>query len=1422
MHQESPTFLHSALPVFLFPVLHLTRLWFPCLYQNSMTTPDETPRGIARFRSSAKAVIKLNRTALGLNALADERKLKEIETEEFGPEVPTAPTGDRDYAGILRIQSFNDNLEATNQLLALDPSSRSSWIISIDSSGWKRNMIHWTALSGAFEPMKALINALKDDLKAKKESVTEWKNLLSILALKDCLGRTALHLASSNGWSEMTGYLVSLGCDPNVIDSASYNALHLAALRDHADVYIEMRKADPEKTALAAKAKDTASRTPLHVACGSGGVKFIAIAGDGTKEEKDVVKGLVPDVEGRTPLHHAVGTGSTDVAVALLKAGANPAALDNNGATPLHYAAFLSLSDVLKAMIDVGVELNVPDASSGATPLHWMVERGTVETAQVLLEGGADVQAVDSKKKTALHWACEQGSNREDLVVLFINHLPEEAKKAAVNARDFEGRTCVHYCASRGIESVTKLLLAAGADPNTPDNKHVGPVHYGALRGFLGFVQVLYQVGDVNLNKRDGTGRTPLIWAAGGGRPMVLSWLLEHQPPVKKNEQDNDAWTALDWATDGVPKDKSHPDYRRFALCVHILTEWKAMYGWQVDKQRDDALAAVAARRKLEADQSGLEAGAAVRIQSAWRAFKVRRARKLAKAAEDDELLLAQATVEEKPEDNSVPEPVVEAEAKPVVAAVSDDENKNEDQDEDKDEDEDEDDGDLDMLMMDKEDVQYEYEEAESSAPVAATDATAVTVATASPSPVAAASAASSPSPPTPEADTPEAVTPEPPTPSPSPPPADPTPTPSPPPAPPVDGAPMMAWCSDVTLTKPWAKATRTMNGCGGPIPLSEFSETLRADSEVEYSVEDLQQLFGIFVCPEREDDLKADTCPLSLKAWCATAALAKAGNASQTAVTQSSTLGHVLSETGKSAAELWNTMGNVQGEAGPLHGAVIPWPVAAQLMSSVANMSMSASSLKNCISIVASSPMNGSGMTLSNLHDLMVGYTAVLDPIVKWAMAHFPYGDNESSKDIAESISAVTGVTIPESAVDQLLEGKSPSSFIHATDHTRAAKGRCLNPVPLVMQQADSEASLDHATTESSLVASVLAIDEPSGAWEALLKRTGLEGVKTNHIPWTVLAKSLDPERTTLTPASLQAVAAPFQPKWAPTGLTRPALETMLGAHPEATIASLGDLRRAMRKLEFKEDVGIMDRFGKDGKVDWDTLASSLAREGVFVSPESLKRWSLRHMALDAAARGMDQSEGVTREGIRAIVGHLNEPLPGYAMKRRGEGTEWTRKTHAHRCDATTRGETPRGVRLEFIKGRPVATSDHVQGMLFMSEKERREMATVEARTLAKARLLDRGPAARCNHSHPDAVPPRVTMRGGHRVYAQSVYGEGPCYRCWKYAVAYAFKLVTAQGLAGTAAGREEVSKVSKTYSHSSDPKIVTREVYPAAPPAA
>ncbi|XP_033227101.1 ankyrin repeat domain-containing protein 39-like isoform X2 [Belonocnema kinseyi] len=101
------------------------------------------------------------------------------------------------------------------------------------------------------------------------------------------------------------------------------------------------------------------------------------------------------------------GTQSNDYARVeyLLKKGTSANSEDSAGYTALHYGARNGHCKLCKLLLENGANVNALTRSGQATPLHRSATQGHVEITDLLLKSGADSNIADADGYTALHRA---------------------------------------------------------------------------------------------------------------------------------------------------------------------------------------------------------------------------------------------------------------------------------------------------------------------------------------------------------------------------------------------------------------------------------------------------------------------------------------------------------------------------------------------------------------------------------------------------------------------------------------------------------------------------------------------------------------------------------------------------------------------------------------------------------------------------------------------------------------------------------------------------------------------------------------------------------------------------------------------------------------------------------------------------------
>lgn len=176
------------------------------------------------------------------------------------------------------------------------------------------------------------------------------------------------------------------------------------------------------------------------------------------------------DKNGRTLLHYLAQATSErmDLFEELITAPAVEIdAIDIHGQTPLHLACKENALTRVHMLLDHGAAVDARDYT-GNTPLllltryhynHHMQAKSELEIATLLLEKGADINAVNAFECTPLLYLGEAKMDKQlNLTRLLID------RGADLNRQDHEGNTFLHNAADIGTPAMMKIVIEAGAD----------------------------------------------------------------------------------------------------------------------------------------------------------------------------------------------------------------------------------------------------------------------------------------------------------------------------------------------------------------------------------------------------------------------------------------------------------------------------------------------------------------------------------------------------------------------------------------------------------------------------------------------------------------------------------------------------------------------------------------------------------------------------------------------------------------------------------------------------------------------------------------------------------------------------------------------------------------------------------------------
>ncbi|MCB0322438.1 MAG: ankyrin repeat domain-containing protein [Bdellovibrionales bacterium] len=194
----------------------------------------------------------------------------------------------------------------------------------------------------------------------------------------------------------------------NVQNSSGRTALHLAVTDGHDDFVISLLQAGASPDI-----EDQYGNTPLLLAARDGNVPLIQALITAGADPR------ITNASGETLLH-AAARGKHDLTVALFSAALKELleVKNRNGRTALMLAADRGNREIAKTLLTVGSNPNRVDAY-GWNALHFAAASGHVEMVRLLLEQGADKDAVSANGERPLDLA--RNNKRKDVVAILGN-----------------------------------------------------------------------------------------------------------------------------------------------------------------------------------------------------------------------------------------------------------------------------------------------------------------------------------------------------------------------------------------------------------------------------------------------------------------------------------------------------------------------------------------------------------------------------------------------------------------------------------------------------------------------------------------------------------------------------------------------------------------------------------------------------------------------------------------------------------------------------------------------------------------------------------------------------------------------------------------------------------------------------------------
>lgn len=168
------------------------------------------------------------------------------------------------------------------------------------------------------------------------------------------------------------------------------------------------------------------------------------------------------------------------------------------------YKIFLD-KDLIEHMLKKGFNINI-QGFGGNTLLHWALLSDNDKLAEFLLKKGADISISNSLHHSPFYIAAKKGKIKLMDVML--------AKSSKINIySDSYNWSTLHMAVREGWTETTKFLLHKNVNINARNGLGKTPVHLAASRYHTGVLQELLKASP-DLNAQDSEGNTPLHDAA--------------------------------------------------------------------------------------------------------------------------------------------------------------------------------------------------------------------------------------------------------------------------------------------------------------------------------------------------------------------------------------------------------------------------------------------------------------------------------------------------------------------------------------------------------------------------------------------------------------------------------------------------------------------------------------------------------------------------------------------------------------------------------------------------------------------------------------------------------------------------------------------------------------------------------------------
>jgi ankyrin repeat protein len=178
------------------------------------------------------------------------------------------------------------------------------------------------------------------------------------------------------------------------------------------------------------------------------------------------------------------------------------------GKTPLFEAVKLGQYEAVVILLNHGADIEAVHDPSGETPIHLAASRGSFDVFRLLVHKGANMTKIDNEGKSILYKVAQ--STCGEIISFFLDQCTQ------IDTGVYEMQTMLHIATNCDHTDIMIQLLRRNAKINAKDRYGQTPLHIAAQEGHHKALRLLLDFG-ADVNARDMGGETPLFSAIRSG-----------------------------------------------------------------------------------------------------------------------------------------------------------------------------------------------------------------------------------------------------------------------------------------------------------------------------------------------------------------------------------------------------------------------------------------------------------------------------------------------------------------------------------------------------------------------------------------------------------------------------------------------------------------------------------------------------------------------------------------------------------------------------------------------------------------------------------------------------------------------------------------------------------------------------------------